>query len=366
MSKIVSIATGVPAYEHMQDNIIAFADNIYCKNEIESRKLKFLYHQSGIHKRYSSIPDYSSSAEEREFYASSKNLEPFPSLEKRMEWYKKIAAPLSISTIEKCIAGKVSNDNITHLITVSCTGMSAPGLDLEIMEAMHLPRNLWRTSINFMGCYAAIHALKLADAICKTNANANVVIVCTELCTLHFQKEATVDNITSTLLFADGCAAVLLQSNKSEANGLSLTNFFSDVAFKGKNDMSWQLSSTGFLMTLTGYVPDLVKEDFDGLVNSAIEHAGIVREDITHWCIHPGGKKIIEAIEKSTGLAKEKFQHSYSILENYGNMSSPTILFVLKQIMTEIEQNMPAATQTIFGAAFGPGITMETFIATYG
>jgi predicted naringenin-chalcone synthase len=243
--------------------------------------------------------------------------------------------------------------------------MSAPGLDLEIMEAMGLPLNLWRTSVNFMGCYAAIHALKLADAVCLSNLNANVVIVCTELCTLHFQKEATIDNITSTLLFADGCAALLVQPNNSAIKGLTLKNFYAEVAFKGKKDMSWQLSSKGFLMTLTGYVPDLVKEDFKGMVNNALTNAEMALEDITHWCIHPGGKKIIEAIEKSTGLSKDKFHYSYDILNKYGNMSSPTILFVLQKIFDEIKETSSPIIPTIFAAAFGPGLTMETFIAFY-
>ena len=256
MSKIISIATGVPPYQHLQSDIFKFADTVYSKDETDSRKLKFLYRQSGINTRYSVLPDYSTVAEDRQFYSKCKNLEPFPDLEKRMEWYSNHAAALSVKTINDCIANKIKSNEITHLITVSCTGMSAPGLDLEIMEAMDLPANIFRTSINFMGCYAAIHALKLADALCNNNREANVIIVCTEFCTLHFQKENSPDNITSTLLFADGCAAVLLQHNDAAAKGIKIKSFFSEVAFKGKKDMSWKLSSKGFLMSLTGYVPD--------------------------------------------------------------------------------------------------------------
>lgn len=243
--------------------------------------------------------------------------------------------------------------------------MSAPGLDLEIMEQMDLPRNIFRTSVNFMGCYAAIHALKLADAICGSSAMANVVVVCTELCTLHFQKENSVDNITSTILFGDGCAAVLVQPKNSSAKGIVLESFFSHVAFNGKEDMSWKLSSRGFLMTLSGYVPDLVKEDFDELLNKALEHASLKKDEITHWCVHPGGKKILEAIEKSVSLPAQSLRYSYDILKNYGNMSSPTILFVLQQIFDELKNNKEAVPAKIFAAAFGPGLTMETFIASY-
>lgn len=364
MSKIVSIATEVPAYRHRQEAILDFADRIYCTDETESRKMKYLYGHSGITTRYSVMPDYSVAATERQFYGKAANLDPFPGLEKRMEWYADNASIISVKAIRQCIEGIINKKDITHLITVSCTGMSAPGLDLEIMEMMELRRDLFRTSVNFMGCYAAIHALKLADAICRSSADANVVIVCTEFCTLHFQKEISIDNITSTLLFGDGCAALLMQSGESHLKGIRLQHFYSDVAFKGKNDMSWKLSSTGFLMTLSGYVPDLVKEDFDSLVNKALLNAGISKSDITHWCIHPGGKKILEAIEKSIALPADSLTHSYKILNDYGNMSSPTILFVLQQIFTELKENEQDKAR-VFGAAFGPGLTMETFIAAY-
>jgi len=244
--------------------------------------------------------------------------------------------------------------------------MSAPGLDLEIIELMGLSPNIFRTSINFMGCYAAIHGLKIADVICKTDHHANVMVVCTEFCTLHFQKESSVDNITSTLLFADGCAAILVQHESNILDGLSINSFFSDISFKGKKDMSWQLSSKGFLMTLSGYVPDLVKEDFNNLVTKALDNAGISKNEITNWCIHPGGKKILEAIQSSMGLQKEALQYSYDVLNDFGNMSSPTILFVLKLILDELQQSASGSKQTVFGAAFGPGLTMETFIVTYG
>jgi predicted naringenin-chalcone synthase len=298
LSKIVSIATGVPSYRHQQEDICSFADSIYCANEADTRKMKFLYRHSGVTTRYSVIPDYSAVEADRQFYEKTIDLEPFPNLEKRMRCYADNAAALSVNTIKNCISGKITPTDITHLITVSCTGMSAPGLDLEIMEAMDLKKNIFRTSVNFMGCYAAIHALRIADAICNTDKNANIVIVCTELCTLHFQKENSIDNITSTLLFADGCAAVLVQHNETMNKGFTLKNFYSEVEFKGKKDMSWKPSSRGFLMTLSGYVPDLVKEDFNSLVENAVKNAGLIKENISHWCIHPGEKKFWKRLKK--------------------------------------------------------------------
>ena len=365
MSTITSIGTCVPNYLHQQTDICAFAKNIHCADDIEKRKLQFLYHHSGINTRYSVLPDYSSSINQRTFYPKTATLEPFPTLEKRMELYEANATQLSIKAIENCIEGKIDKADITHLITVSCTGMSAPGLDLSIMEAMQLPVTVFRTSVNFMGCYAAIHALKLADALCNTTPNANIIIVCTELCTLHFQKDNTPDNITATLLFADGSAAALIQPSTKKNKGIILKKFYAEVAFKGKKDMSWQLSSTGFLMNLTGYVSNLIKEDFNALLQNALQSNGLTTKDITQWCIHPGGKKILEAIEKSTGIGNEKFTYSYDVLSKYGNMSSATILFVLKKILDNLQYTPTTTEQYIFGAAFGPGLTMETFTAVY-
>jgi predicted naringenin-chalcone synthase len=236
--------------------------------------------------------------------------------------------------------------------------MSAPGLDLQILELMDLEKNISRTSINFMGCYAAIHAIKIADAICKADNEAQVLIVCTELCTLHFQREATLDNITSSLLFGDGSAAILLSGNDNKHEGLYIDNFYSEVIPKGKRDMAWELSSNGFLMTLSGYIPDLIEEDFDKIVERALQKETLSKEEISHWCIHPGGKRILEAIYKSLAFSNGQLSTSYKVLNELGNLSSASVVFVLKEMLKERKQ-----IKKLFGAAFGPGLTVETFTA---
>jgi predicted naringenin-chalcone synthase len=338
---------------------------VFAMNEQENRKLRYLYHRSGIDFRFSVISDYSRPTSEWKFYPQTENLEPFPSLEQRMNWFNRYAGPLSVDAIRSCLDGRIPDESITHLITVSCTGMSAPGLDLQIMELMDLPKTIYRTSINFMGCYAAVHALKLADAICKTEVDAKVLIVCAELCTLHFQREATNDNISSSLLFGDGAAAMLVTGGKEKRKGFEIADFYSEVVTKGKKDMAWELSSSGFLMTLSGYVPELIEEDFDALVERALNKGGINKANVRHWCVHPGGKRILEAIHKSLGLQASDLKASFEVLRQFGNMSSATILFVLKNMMEEIRHRKPAEPEWALAAAFGPGLTMETFLARY-
>jgi len=291
-----------------------------------------------------------------EFYPPAENLEPFPDLDKRMHWYNQHASTLAIDAIRECI-NRDDLNKITHLITVSCTGMSAPGLDIELMELLGLAPSIFHTSVNFMGCYAAIHAMRMADAFCKNDRQARVLIVCVELCTLHFQKAPEIDNMISSMLFSDGAAAIVI-SGEDKADGLHIDQFQSAVAIRGKKDMAWQLSTGGFLMTLSAYVADLVEEDFNKMVNDSLISAGINRTEISHWCIHPGGKRILEAVHQSLGFTNGQLDDSYNILRDYGNMSSPTVLFVLKRIWKKKLKKQ----EKILGAAFGPGLSFETFI----
>ncbi len=358
MANIISIGTALPANCHPQSDILRFMQKAYKLDEAEARKLAFLYRHSDIKQRYSVIEDFCKTEDEWEFVQA--NGHGNPTLNDRMKIFHLHALSLSVGAINNCINNIIDARQITHLITVSCTGMSAPGLDLEVAEALDLSPNVFRTSVNFMGCYAAIHALKIAKMICDSTASANVVIVCTELCTIHFQQEYTPDNAASSLLFADGSAAVLVSNSISSSKCLKLKSFYSEVAYKGKTDMSWQLSNDGFLMTLSAYIPQLIKEDINCFAQKALQAANIKQDKITHWCIHPGGRKILEVIQAKLSLTDQHLSYSKNVLSEFGNMSSPTILFILKQMLHDLNGS-PA---NVFGIAFGPGLTMETFIAS--
>jgi predicted naringenin-chalcone synthase len=358
LANIISIGTALPENCHPQHEILHFMQKAYKLDETEARKLAFLYRHSDIKQRYSVIEDFGKPGEQWEFVQV--NGHGNPTLNERMKIFHQYALSLSVDAINDCINNIIDAIEITHLITVSCTGMSAPGLDLEVAEALNLSPNVFRTSVNFMGCYAAIHALKIAKMICDSTSGANVVIVCTELCTIHFQQEYTLDNASSSLLFGDGSAAVLVSNNISSSKSLKLKSFYSEVAYRGKTDMSWQLSNDGFLMTLSAYVPQLIKEDIKCFVHKALIATNLEQDAITHWCIHPGGRKILEVIQTKLGLTDQQLSYSKDVLSEFGNMSSPTILFILKQM----QQELNGASANVFGVAFGPGLTMETFIAS--
>jgi predicted naringenin-chalcone synthase len=361
VAKIISIATKVPQYRHTQQQLLAFMDGAYGAGDKERRILSYLYKHSGINTRYSVIPDYTAPMSEWQFYPKSRNLEPFPNLEYRMEWYHRHALPLSVASSRACLQGLADRAEITHLITVSCTGMSAPGLELQLMEALQLPAHTNRTAINFMGCYAAVHGLKMANDIVTAQPAAKVLVVCTELCTLHFQKTFSEDAITAPLLFADGSAAALVVADSHAAPGLALTSFYSEVLKDEKDSMTWNLSSSGFVMTLSAEVPEIFKADIGGMMQRALAHAGLGRDAVRHYSIHPGGKRILQAIGTGLGITDEDMAASYTILRDYGNMSSATLLFVLQEQWPAIKGQKG---EHIFAAAFGPGLTMESIILT--
>jgi predicted naringenin-chalcone synthase len=254
---------------------------------------------------------------------------------------------------------------VTHLITVTCTGLYAPGFDTEIMEQLNLPNDIFRTSINFMGCNAAFPAMKIADLIAKTDDNAKILIVCVELCTLHFQAKDNNDNLLSNTIFGDGAAAVLVVSEKAakqkNLKGLGMEGFYSLLLGKGKDFMGWNIKPLNFEMILDPAIPDFIGENVKDIVLKAGMILNFKYTEIDKWAVHPGGKKILDAVKKQLELSTDDLQYSYKVLAEYGNMSSPTILFVLNEMM--YANHKP--NESIFAIGFGPGLSIETAKFTY-
>jgi predicted naringenin-chalcone synthase len=327
------------------------------QDEQLSRKIRIMAKKTGIKHRYSVIADYERTPENFTFFPSNKHLEPMPSLSARMAIYRHEALKLSLDAVNKIKNFSGLKAKITHIITVTCTGLFAPGLDIELMRELQLKPTTGRASINFMGCNAAVLALKQADQVCKSQPDALVLIVCTELCTIHVQKKYTDDYILSNLLFADGAAAALVSTEQlivsEEYVPLEIKSFQSVIIHEGQNDMAWQLSESGFVMNLTSYVSGLINKNIPGVLRDM----GVTAGDVQHWAIHPGGKKILEDFCHTMSMQDTQLKHSYKVLENYGNMSSPTILFVLQSLLAsgEVKED-----ETVYAAAFGPGLSIES------
>lgn len=355
---ITSIGTAVPQYKSNQMDIARFMSKAHNFINGKELKLQSLYKATSIETRYSVIEDYSSE-NGNSFFPNTKNLEPFPSTNDRMKIYKSEAMKLSKKAISDCLDQMAGFEikEITHLITISCTGMYAPGLDIELVHELGLPSSTKRTAINFMGCYAAINGLKVADAICRSDANAKVLMVAVELCTIHFQKEVTDDNIFANALFSDGAAAVLIEGTPGNGLSLSMEQFVCELDDNSSDDMAWAIGNYGFEMKLSAYVPKVIQSGIRELSASLLENLQKKNIEIDYYAIHPGGKKIVDVIEAELQLAPEHTVYSREVLKNYGNMSSPTVLFVLKQIMNNLSDH--DNHKHIMSFAFGPGLTLE-------
>jgi alpha-pyrone synthase len=360
-SFITSIGIATPETKISQSQVANLMSETLVLEESETTRLSALYRATGIDFRYSVLSDYAKKKGEFEFFPNADGMEPFPGIGARMRTYEEFAKKLALKAIKDCLdPAEIELKEITHIITVSCTGMYAPGIDIEIIEQLNLNPDIQRTCINFMGCYAAFNALKFADAVCKSDKKANVLIVCVELCSLHFLKNKNMDQLVSNAIFGDGAAAVLVQSKNGRGISLSMESFYCSLALNGIKDMAWHITDTGFEMTLSSYVPELIKGGIKELTEKLLQHLKLDLSSVDYYAIHPGGRKILEAIESELELSKEDNRHAYKILKDYGNMSSPTVLFVLHSILKELNEKDHG--KSILSFAFGPGLTLESML----
>ena len=356
MSNITAIATLCGEYPVNQTQMKDYLDSIY-EDKTVIRKYKALLKDESIRFKNSVIPDYQPGCKNHVLY-KPENLQPGTA--ERMKIYGKESVRLGFAVAREAISkADLKKQDITHIITVSCTGFSAPGLETLLLEKLELNNNVKRFTVNFMGCYAAFHGMRLADLICKSEPSAKVLLVSVELCSLHFRKDISEDNILSTYLFSDGAAACIVSNDAPISKKyLSCCSFDSLLIPEGKNDMGWYVGNNGFEMILSRDVPGHIENNIAKAFNDFIEGNGLSKEEITHYAIHPGGKNILKAFERALILPEEKLAESYEVLQNYGNMSSATILFVLQKFLEKPFSGKSG--EWLYSAAFGPGITVES------
>ena len=356
---ISSIGTAVPKYNTNQVDIAEFMVDRLSMDDEAARELKILYRASGIKTRYSVLPDFQQNGGMPFFNDGPDRDEP--TVASRMTLFKKEALALGISAVKSALdQTNLAPPDFTHLIAVSCTGMYAPGLDIELIEELGFNTNIERTAINFMGCYAAFNALKAANYIVNAEPEAKVMIVCVELCTIHYQDKTDADSLLANALFSDGAAAAIITSGGHGPTELELLQHYADLSLVGKNEMSWNIGDTGFDMKLSGNVPEVIQQGIKQLTSSLLSELPVSLTDIDFYAIHPGGKRIIEVIEKELNILPESNRPAREVLKSYGNMSSPTILFVIKHILNSLSRS--DNDKKILCFAFGPGLTMESML----
>jgi len=273
----------------------------------------------------------------------------FPGTADRMRKFESVAPGLAVEAVEKLLEGE-DRSCITHLVVTSCTGFSAPGIDLALVERCGLNPAVERTMVGFMGCYAAINALKLARHIVRSEPKARVLAVNLELCTLHLHETADLEEILSFLLFADGCAAALVSADPV---GVGIQSFQAALVPDTRELIRWHIREQGFDMVLSGGVPGAIRTALTGARDSILGGAN----DIDLWAVHPGGRTVLDAVEEAFALPPAALAASRSVLHDYGNMSSGTVMFVLDRIM-----RAAARGQRGCAMSFGPGLVAETMM----
>lgn len=314
--------------------------------------------RSGIERRYSfiepAVTDQGVATDTERFYMRG----AFPGTAARMERYERWAPELALQAIDQ-LDGDIADEGITHVVVASCTGFVAPGLDQILIRRTGIDPSAERTLVGFMGCYAAVNALRLAHHIVRSTPEARVLVVNVELCTLHLQETQEVEKLLAMLLFSDGATAALVTA---EAKGIALNDFRSAAIGGSEELITWRIGDQGFAMHLDGQVPlrigealehERTRNDADGILR------GRSTSDYDLWAVHAGGRSILDAVERGFGLPPEALEPSRTVLREKGNMSSATLMFVLARMMAARNDGDPERPG--LGMAFGPGLAAETF-----
>ncbi len=353
-STIFALSAVVPSYLYEQQTLAEQSIAIFSLNQEKAKQVNRIYQNSAIEKRYLVTGDFHKPREEWEFWGSEYP-QTIPGMTERNLRYKKDAPELAEKAARQVLEkwggeGK----RITHVISVSCTGIIAPGIEYHLMQNLGLLSTVNRIGINFMGCFGAFKGLSVARAFTQEDPDARILLVCTELCSLHLQADDNIETLTANSLFSDGSAAAIIGGNpRKDENPLWTIIRTHSLGFKNSLDkMSWEASDHGFLMRLSHTIPVLIGRHMQEFTQ------GLLRDEIQaeqcDWALHPGGKSILQAVERALELQSDQTESSWETLANYGNMSSATLLFVLESLSRRSYLRPWTA-----GIGFGPGLSAE-------
>lgn len=360
---IQNIATAVPETTFDQDFLREQMKVYVSKRPATRRIIHRLYANSGIQKRHTVVNDFHTNGHPRLFFREGGELAE-PSTKVRNDLYTSHAKSLYVKVAKRLLDNDetITKSDITHVITVSCTGFFAPEPAYEIVKQLGLNSSTQRFHVGFMGCFAAFPALKMAKSFCEADPDATVLVVSVELCTLHLQSSEETDHLISASVFADGAAGAIVTAKPDSATSLfRMEQFQTSIAEQSEKDMAWTIGDTGFDMILSTYVPDIIEHNLGASLEPLMTAYELRPQNITHWAVHPGGRAILDKIEKSLALSAEKLSASRAVLADYGNMSSATILFVLKKLL---DGPSTLSREQTMAMAFGPGLTIESGLFT--
>ncbi len=358
--QILGIGTATPPHRIAQLEAAEWANSMSLDPSHRSTVSK-LYRRVGVRTRHSVLLTASADGipAHKKLYKPPTSAEDLgPSVAARMQAYEASAGPLAIEAARRALNdGRCAPSNITHLVTVSCSGFAAPGLDIALIRELQLPSSVQRTHIGFMGCHGALNGLRVARAFAESDSRACVLLCAVELCSLHHQYQGAADQIVANALFADGAAALVGRSGRVAGDGQDLgwqlVATGSTVIPETESLMSWQIRDHGFQMGLSPQVPVVIERELRPWVERWLVEHQLAIDQVGCWAIHPGGPRILQACATALGLTADQLQTSQDVLADYGNMSSPTVLFIVERLRRE--RRRPPCVML----AFGPGMTAE-------
>lgn len=368
--QILGLGTAVPPHRLDQSEAARFASLLAAHGEEQARRVAILYRRAGVRGRHMVVLDHPPQGGESPDALQSLFPEANPddassglgpTTSDRMAYYASRAAPLAECAARAALgAADLSPQVVTHLVTVSCTGFTAPGVDVSLIERLRLCATVERVHVGFMGCQGALNALRVARALAQGSPSARVLLCAVELCGLHFQYSTEPDAIVANSLFADGAAAAVIGASHGSdpQNGWCLRANGAGLIPDSLDAMTWTIGNHGFAMTLSARVPSLIETHLAPWMQSWLRQHQLTVDDIGSWAIHPGGTRILSAAEKALGLSPDTGAIARNVLASYGNMSSPTVLFVLKELMAA------GAPRPCVALAFGPGLSVEAALFT--
>lgn len=319
--------------------------------------LTALYRRSGVKTRGSVLLESSTNGRpaRQSFYEPAVDpLDRGPSTAQRLQVYEREATRLAAQAVQMALQdARLQPARVDHLITVSCSGFSAPGVDIGLIRSLSLRPDVTRSLLGFMGCHGALNGLRVAQAFAAQNPRSRILLCCIELCSLHQQYTADPQQLVANALFSDGAAALVLTGDEPNQPAWKLKDQRSHLIPETQDLMSWRIGDHGFEMSLSPEVPAVIERSLRPWLAPWLAEQNLQIHDIASWGIHPGGPRILTACADALQIDCRYLKPSQEVLAGLGNMSSPTILFILERLRRE------SATLPCVALAFGPGLTIE-------
>lgn len=350
----------MPRNRYRQSDVLDFMLEAVPAEERLRRYVRRIYGRSGIEFRHSVLDDLAPSPVRPFFRRNGGGEWRAPTTGQRNAIFVRESRPIFSGVARSALSGSgFTAEEVTHVVTVSCTGFYNPGPDYFIVKELGLRPDTDRIHVGFMGCYGMFPALKIAEAVCRSDTSAVVLVACVELCTLHIQLKASADALLAGSLFADGGGAMIVSAQRPRSGGPSLEIglLASRLLPDSEGDMAWSVGDDGFDIVLSAYVPRVIEGHIRPAIDDLLACAGLDAGHIHRWAIHPGGRAILDRVASALRLAPPALAVSRAVLRDYGNLSAATLFFVLDAMLHE----PPVADgERICAVAFGPGLTAET------